>query len=154
MTVMNLTATIGLEEVIWTVVAAVGTFYVWGNRKEALLDQWAVKKSGKNGVRKAAADHAVYVETAILKIEVIFLVVGLIAMTRVQTASVGNRVFLAGLLILASWWLTRLSIRNRDVRRKLADALDAALQAESLRTAKALMAEDIEQMKADEGTTP
>ena len=153
MTIMDLTPTVGLEEVIWTIVAAVGTYYVRENRKEALLDQWAVVKSGKNGVRKAAADHAVFVETTILKIEVIFLAVGLIAMTRVQTASLTNRVFLAGLLILASVGLTRLSIRGRVVRRRLSHALDEALKAESLRTAKALMAEDIEKKKADEGTT-
>lgn len=150
--ILNLTPTIGLEEVAWIAVALVGLVYVRRNRKEAHEDLVAVRVTGKNGIRKLAAEHAVWAETTIQRIDGVFLAVGVIALTRPPTSqALLNRIFLAGLLILASVLLTRLSIRGAHVRRKQADALDSALEAESLRTAKALMAEDIEAMKYEEG---
>ena len=124
---LNLTGTVGAEELLWTFIAAIGLGYSLSNRREALEDLRAAKALvarfiGVNGRRVRVATWSARVEALLASIEIIFILVGVISMTRSPSveATLMSRLITAGLMMAASTMLTIISIGNREVRRIVA----------------------------------
>lgn len=102
---MILTHTISLPELLWTVWCTAGLIFLLKLTRDAVRDwQWVIH-SNHNGVREYAAINSVIVFCSMTLTQLVFVIIGLIAM--MQVPAVQDQVspltyVIAGLFMLAS----------------------------------------------------
>jgi hypothetical protein len=113
------------EELLWTVVAAVGLAFALYNGREARKDVQVVIASGVNGTRILWAKFSRLLHGTLAAIEFAFILIGVIAMLRRPSPDTTDaaRILLLVLLVGASALLTLVSIMWQRVN----DAISRAL---------------------------
>lgn len=129
---MNITRTIQLTELVWTIVAIPGLLLWVSNRMRARASLQATKRLVIGNGRRAFARFAVRETTAWAFVEVVFVAIGVVSMTyepNPDSNTLSSLVIVAG-LILASTMITVLGVEWRRVDRELVRTAVAQMTAE------------------------